>query len=47
VAVTVIDCITTHTVNTQAVPKPGLEKWFRPSNVVSKPFQVLHTNPYP
>ncbi len=45
--VTVLDCITVHTVNTQAIPKPGLEKWFRPSHVVSKSFQVLHTNPYP
>jgi hypothetical protein len=47
VSVTVNDCINIHTVTIQTIPKPGMEKWFRPSNVASKTFRVRHTNPYP
>jgi hypothetical protein len=47
VTVTVKDPITPHTVSIQAKPKSGMEKWFLPSDKVSKDFKVLHTNPYP
>jgi hypothetical protein len=44
VTVTVNDPITNYTVSIQTHPKPGLEKWVLPSNVVSKDFQVFHSN---
>jgi hypothetical protein len=47
VTVTAKDPITPHTVSIQAKPKSGMEKWFLPSDKVSKDFKVLHTNPYP
>ncbi len=45
--VTVNDPITNHTVTIQTKPKSEMEKWFAPSNKVSKAFQVMHTNPHP
>jgi hypothetical protein len=42
--VTVLDPITNYTVSIQTHPKPGMEKWVLPSNVVTKPFQVFHSN---
>jgi hypothetical protein len=42
--VTVNDPITNYTVAIQTHPKPGMEKWVLPSNVVSKNFQVFHSN---
>jgi hypothetical protein len=42
--VTVNDPMTNYTVSIQTHPKPGLEKWVLPSNVVSKNFQVFHSN---
>jgi hypothetical protein len=36
------------TVYARAFPKPGMEKWFLPSSVVSKTFQIIgKTNPAP
>ena len=43
--VTVNNPITPETVSIQTRPKPGMEKWVLPSHVVSKTFQVMHTNP--
>jgi hypothetical protein len=41
---TVVDGTHQDTVYTQAFPKPGLELWFQPSNVVSKTFQIQGKN---
>jgi hypothetical protein len=42
--VTVNDPMTHYTVAIQTHPKPGMEKWVLPSNVVTKNFQVFHSN---
>jgi hypothetical protein len=42
--VTAQDPNTNYTVTIQTHPDPGMEKWILPSNVVSKTFQVFHSN---
>jgi hypothetical protein len=41
ISFTVVAPTHTDTVSAQSLPKPGLENWFLPSNVVSKTFQVI------